>query len=251
MSEAVKWLVDDLKSQSDVAGILLTAMEKSCVNVVVVARQRRRYYRRGRTMKGMWIEEYFNTYERLMEAIRRKEEAHIHIFKKGRVLYDPKGHVSELRELAKRTLPKYKESEEDLSKILREPWRRIFRSLIKFRRVPDKRISEHVLAVLRGEWGESPRYLMQAQWAVRWVDLNELMLDIEVLASDLFMKEIGERMKFLQTRIQNDEPIEPIITIENKQLWLIDGYARLYALTRLGLKESMAYVGHVKGFTGP
>jgi len=99
--------------------------------------------------------------------------------------------------------------------------------------------------------GKSPRYLRDAKWVALWVDLNELKLDVGVLASDLFLKEIRERTEFQQERIMNNEPIEPVVAVKNRWLWLIDGYARLYALTRLGLKQSMAYVGQVKGFLGP
>ncbi|MFB0503142.1 MAG: hypothetical protein ACETWE_04850 [Candidatus Bathyarchaeia archaeon] len=248
MSETVERLVQDLKGHSDVAGIHLAAMEKSGIRVVVVLDKRRDYFRYDRTLNGIWIEQYFNTFERLREAIKKKEEAHTYIFQCGGVLYDPEKRVTELMRLAKRT-------------VLRrngipctngnEMWRKAFRSLVEYRVVPNTGIGGHVMAILKKEWGKSPGYLRDAKWAAQWVDLNELKLDVGVLASDLFLKEIRERTEFQQERIMNNEPIEPVVAVKNRWLWLIDGYARLYALTRLGLKQSMAYVGQVKGFLGP
>ena len=248
MLEAVELLVNDLKKNRDVAGILLASTEKSGARVAVMVNERREYYRRGQAMNGVWIEQYFNTFERLIRAIRNKDKAHVYIIKSGDILYDPEEHFSELRGLAKRI---ELEGEKTLSKSEGEVWQWIFRSLVQYCRVPSTGIREYIITILRKEWGEIPTYLMEAQWNTQWIDLNELRLDIGVLASDLFMKEIRERMRYQQTRIWNDEPIEPIVAVRNRWLWLIDGYARTYALERLGLNESMAHVGRVEGFAGP
>lgn len=246
MSKAVEWLVDDLIEHGDVSGILLAGIGKSSAKVVVIVHRRREYYRRGQAMKGIWVEQYCDTFERLMKAVKSKGEAYIRILRSGDILYDPEGHLSELTRLAKRTDLQYRKPQNK-----RGMWQGLFRNLVEYNRVPDERMREHVIDILKQEWGKSPTYMMEAQWDAQWVDLNELKSDIGVLSSEIFIKEIEERVIFQQKKIWNDEPIEPIIAVRNELMWLIDGYARAFALTRVGLNEVMAYVGKLKGFMGP
>jgi len=112
-----------LRTQSDVEGVLLfgsvaegKVTKRSDIDIMVMVKERRPYYRDCKFVEGIWLEQYFNTYENLKSTIERKELTHVYMFKDGKILHDPRGKMAELKQTATRIVEGYKVSEEDLEK---------------------------------------------------------------------------------------------------------------------------------------
>jgi len=121
--EILDQLVENLKGQRDVEGILLfgsvaegKVTQRSDIDTMVMVQNERPYYRDCKFIKGIWAEQYFKTYERLKSTIERKELVHVYMFKDGRILYDLKGRMSELKQIATKVVEEYKPTEEELRK---------------------------------------------------------------------------------------------------------------------------------------
>ena len=92
-SSIVKKREEHLRKDCDVIGILLFGgvaigkiTRRSDIDVMVMVQKEREYWRDCRFMEGIWVEQYFRTYENLKKTIERRELTHVYMFKEGKII---------------------------------------------------------------------------------------------------------------------------------------------------------------------
>ena len=114
-------IANRLKREHDVEGILLfgsvaegKVAKRSDIDIMVMVENEKSYYKDCRFIEGIWVEQYFKTYEQLKSIIERKALVHVHMFKDGKILYDPKDKMSKLKQIASRIVEEYKPTAKEL-----------------------------------------------------------------------------------------------------------------------------------------
>jgi len=116
---------------------------------------------------------------------------------------------------------------------------------VKYQIVEESRIKDYLLELLAKEWdpkGEDYSNIKKVKWSVQSLSLDEITLDQELLIDPDFQKDVPRRVEFHRNKILHNEPIMPLV-IMYKDKYLVDGYARFFALKKLGIKEAKVYLG--------
>lgn len=114
-------LLEDLRRQPDVMGVFLIGSlsrnivrKRSDIDLMIMVRKRRKFLRDYRTIDGIWVEQFFITYENLRDLIDNRELATFYQFLEGKILYDPEGKLRDLKNKASASFKKYRPSRTDI-----------------------------------------------------------------------------------------------------------------------------------------
>lgn len=118
--------------------------------------------------------------------------------------------------------------------------------IVKYKVVESSRIKGYLLGLLGKEWdnpkGEDYDNIKRVRWSIRSLNLDEIVLDQDLLKEPQFKKDIQKRVEFQKNKILRNKPITPLVVMY-KNKYLVDGYARFFALKELGIKEAKVYFG--------
>jgi hypothetical protein len=94
---------------------------------------------------------------------------------------------------------------------------------------------------LRDPW---LRDLSKLNWSLQTIGLPKVRLDSSMMRCHDFASRVEERSRQLLREIElYDQVISPVI-IRGEDSMLKDGYCRYTALKKMGVKRTLAYVGH-------
>jgi len=117
---------------------------------------------------------------------------------------------------------------------------------VKYKIVESSRIKDYLLELLGKEWdnpkGEDYDNIKRVKWSIQSLNLDEIILDQDLLNEPDFKKDIQMRVEFQKNKILRNEPIPPLVVMYEDK-YLIDGYARFFALKELKIKEAKVYLG--------
>lgn len=108
-----------------------------------------------------------------------------------------------------------------------------------------RKIKEYVRVVVNKEWekedfdkyGED----LNTNWVLREVDVKEIKRNKELDFLEYFKKDLYVRVSNILKLLNQKKMIPPLI-LRGKDLLIFDGYARLEAFNKKGIKKCLAYV---------
>ncbi len=117
---------------------------------------------------------------------------------------------------------------------------------VKYQVVESFRTKEYLLELLDREWNSQKcgdyNNIKRVEWIIQSLKLDEIALDQDLLAEPEFKKDIQKRVAIQKNNILRNKPITPLVVMY-KNKYLIDGYARFFALKELRIKEAKVYFG--------
>lgn len=120
--------------------------------------------------------------------------------------------------------------------------------MVVYEILDSRQIKRHLLKKLANEWRDDPSgpadiaLIKRCKWNTKMLGRQQITLAEDVVTDPHFIESLKERVQTQMLLIQDERPISPLVIIGENRL-LVDGYARFFALEKLGASEITTYWG--------